>query len=125
MSYFINKNTGLLDDDEFSRESFEITIDFIKEWALKMNKLNPKKYNFEILLNINKFWNENNFITQKQYEVLRKFWFKWRIYKTTYFIEDPIEIWFENNHDHKPIHDCYIGFTEQEDYPVCLRKKLI
>ena len=125
MSYFINKNTGLLEDDEFSRESFEITIDFIKAWALKMNKVDPNKYNFEILLNINKFWNENNFITQKQYAVLRKFWFKWCIYKTTYFIEEPVVIWFESNHDHRPLHDCYIGFPEQEDYPDCLRKKLI
>ena len=119
MDYEMNDINGIM-DKPLSRESLSLTFDFIKEWAVKMNRVRPK-YNFDIIHNIHDFWIFNDFITEKQYKVLHKFWFKWRIYKTSKFnIEDvdmSIKLWINDGYGHIPLEKRNIGFPEDDTYP--------
>lgn len=121
MSYSLNINEGFV--EEMTRGSFTITINFMKDWAFKMSLGNPKKYQFHIIRDILKFWEENAFITKKQYQALRNLWFKWRIYKTKLFAgKKMVSEWYEENYDHFDLADSRIGFPEEEEYPFCLEK---
>ena len=124
MSCYININDGFV--EELTRGSFTVTINFMKMWADKMKNINPEKYQFDIIYNILKFWEENGFITKRQYQVLRNFWFKWRIYKTEFFLgSKPVSLWYEDNYDHFDVSDSSIGFPEDDEYPFCLEKQKV
>jgi|SaaInl85LU_5_DNA_1037374.scaffolds.fasta_scaffold31920_3 hypothetical protein len=131
MLYTIDTDTGYIDNDNlYDQQIFHTTIEFIIKWADKMERKDPQKYKFDILRSIHQYYEKKGYVSQKQYELLRKFWLKWRIYKTWSFydeIEDEevrINDWVEDTFEY--YNDVEFGFPSREiQVGYIFRKKAI